>query len=185
MSLHRVLRSVFERLQEHERRLAGGHWVGKTTHVDAEKHLIRMALGKDDDGAEVLSPWIPVAQAAGALKLHSMPSVGQVMVARSEAGDLEQGVAEPYHWTDDNPSPSQNGGEHKLTFGDVTITLVAGGLTFQVGDTTVEISGGKLEVHTEEFVTRGASLKHNEKEIGDTHRHSGVEPGGANTNVPV
>ncbi|MER9961639.1 hypothetical protein NKJ72_11840 [Mesorhizobium sp. M0045] len=185
MSLHRVLRSVFERLQEHERRLAGGHWVGKVKQVDAEKHLIRMVLGKDDDGADVLSPWVPVGQVAGALKLHSMPSVDQVMVIRSEAGDLEQGMAEPYHWTDENPSPSQDGGEHKLTFGDVTITLVSGGLKFQVGDTTVEISGSKLSVQADEFVTHGASMKHNDKEIGDTHKHGGVESGGSDTDVPV
>ncbi|TIR24027.1 MAG: hypothetical protein E5X34_13310 [Mesorhizobium sp.] len=185
MSFSRILRSVFERLQEHERRLAGSQWTGKVKQVDAQKHLIRMVLGKDDDGADVLSPWLPVGQVAGALKLHSMPSVGQVVAVRAEGGDLEQGIVEPYHWSDENPSPSQNANEHKLTFGNVTITLVDGSLKFQVGGTTVEVTDGKLEVHTNEFVTHGSSLKHNTKEIGDTHKHGGVVPGGSDTDVPV
>ncbi|RWC91652.1 MAG: hypothetical protein EOS72_03075 [Mesorhizobium sp.] len=185
MSISRILRSVFERLQEQERRLAGGQWTGQVNQVDAQKHVIRMVLGQDDDGNDVLSPWLPVGQVAGALKLHSMPSVGQVVSARSEGGDLEQAIIEPYHWTDENPSPSQNADEHKLTFGNITVTMVDGSLKFQVGGTTVEITGSKLEVHTDEFVTHGSSLKHNDKEIGDTHKHSGVEQGGSDTDVPV
>ncbi|RWM29406.1 phage baseplate assembly protein V [Mesorhizobium sp.] len=185
MSISRIMRSIFERLQEHERRLAGSQWTGKVKQVDDQKHVVRVVLGQDEDGGDVLSPWVPVGQIAGALKLHSMPSVGQVVSIRSEAGDLEQGVVESYHWTDENPSPSQNAAEHKLTFGIVTITLVDGSLKFQVGGTSIEVTDGKLEVHTNEFVTHGSSLKHNDKEIGDTHKHGGVEPGGSDTDVPV
>jgi hypothetical protein len=152
MSIARIMRSIYERLGEHERRLAGSQWVGKVTHVDTEKHLIRIALGKDDDGGKVLSPWVPVAQVAGALKLHSLPSVGQVMAVRSEAGDIEQGVAEPYHWTEDNPSPSDKGDEHIMTFGDVRIELRGDEIVINVprlfvkcGGTTFELTGGGLK----------------------------------------
>ncbi|TIS37507.1 hypothetical protein [Mesorhizobium sp.] len=185
MSVARILRSIFERLQEHERRLAGSQWTGKVKQVDAAKHVVRIVLGKDDDGAEVLSPWLPVGQVAGALKLHSLPSVGQVVSARAEAGDLEQAVIQPFHWTDENPSPSQDANEHVMTFGDVKITLISGGLKFEVGGTTVEFTGTKVRVQTDEFETHGSSLKHNDKEIGSTHKHGGVEPGGSDTDVPV
>lgn len=185
MSLHRVMRSIFERLQEHERRLAGTHWTGKVKAVDAQKHLVRLLLGKDDDGGEVLSPWVPIAQIAGALKLHSMPSIDQVMSIRSESGDIAQGVAEPYHWTDENPSPSQDQAEHVLTFGDVRITLIAGGVTFKVGGTTVEISDGAVKINSDLIAMVGESVTHNDHEIGDDHKHTNVETGGGLSGPPV
>lgn len=152
MSIYRILRSLFERLGEHERRLAGSQWVGKVHQVDADKHQVRVVLGKDDDGEKVLSPWVPVGQTAGALKLHSLPSVGQVMEIRSEAGDLEQGAAHPYHWTEENPSPSKNGDEHVMTFGDVKIEVRGNEIVVNVprlfvkcGGTTLELTGGGLK----------------------------------------
>lgn len=184
MSLHRALRSIFERLQEHERRLAGSQWRGKVKEVDAGRHLVRVLLGKDDDGGEVLSPWLPINQPAGALKLHSMPSVGQTVSIRSEGGDIEQGVAEPFHWTDENPSPSSDAAEHVLTFGDVTITLVSGGLKFQVGDTTVEFTGSKVAITTETLEIDGESVKHNDKNVGHDHIHEGVDSGPDLTGPP-
>ena len=132
-----------ERLQEHERRLGGSELKGKVTHVDPAKQLCRIAIGVDEDGKPVLSPWRPYKQTAGAMKFHNPPSVGQPMVIRSETGDIDQGMAEPYRWNDDNPTPSTDGGTHKMTFGNVTVTVTGGQIEIDVGGTGVRISGGE------------------------------------------
>lgn len=176
--VNNALMAVFERLQEHERRLGGQELRGPVTHVDPAKKLCRVALGKDEDGNDVLSPWRPYKQTAGALKFHNPPSIGQSMILRSESGDLDQAVAEPYHWSDENPSPSDDGGTHKMTFGAVTATLTSDALVFDVGGVSVRISGDGLAV-------TGGQVTHNGHDIGDTHKHTEVEPGGGLSGPPA
>lgn len=173
----RHFRGLLSRVQEIERRLSGSAWNGKVAQVDAEKALVRHVLGKDPEGNDVLGPLIPVSQPAGAMKIHSLPSVGQTMTIRSVDGDLEQGVAHPYNWNKDNPSPSQNKDEHIMTFGDVTITVQGGGIVFSVGAVTVNISSDGLTVN-------GGQVQHNNKDIGSTHTHTGVIPGAGLTGTP-
>ncbi len=61
--------------------------------------------------------------------------------------------------------------------GDINITSAAsvnvtvGGVTFRVSADGVEITGGRVT--------------HNGKDIGDTHKHTGVTPGGGLTGVPA
>jgi len=184
MSQYTILRRIFERLSEHERRLAGTEVRGKVKQVDAVKKRVRIAIGKDEDGVDVLTPWVPYAQTAGRLKIHSVPSVGQAMSVRSETGDVEQGVAHPFHWTDDNASPSSSADEHILTLGSVTLKLVDDGLELTVGGTSVKITGSSFEVDADNVPIIGVSLTHNDKNIGHTHVHGGVEPGGADTDTP-
>lgn len=183
MSIHNAFRAIFERLQEIERRAAGAQWTGKVKHVDAEKHLIRLVLGKGEDG-EVLSPWLPVGQVAGKLKIHSMPSIGQVVTARAEGGDLEQAIIDPYHWTDENPSPSTDEDEHVLTLGSVRITLTAGGIKAEVGGTSVELTDGEMKLNSETIAATGTSMTHNSKRIDSEHRHKDVMVGSDLTGLP-
>lgn len=175
-----LFREIFEALQEQRRRLAGTEIKGKIPEggVDAAAKKIRVVIGKNPEGEDVLSPWVPVKQAAGALKLHSLPSVGQTMVIRSETGDVEQGVAEPFHWSEDNPSPSDKGDEHVLTFGAVTATIKADGIYLDVGGTTFKFSASGL-------AQEGGEITHNGKHIDDSHVHGGVVPGGGQSSVPA
>lgn len=170
--------TVLERLQEHERRIGGHELRGKVKEVDTKKQLARLVIGKDDDGNEVLSPWLPYKQTAGAVKFHNPPSVGQVMSVRSESGDIEQGLIEPFRWNDENASPSEAEDEHVLTFGDVTVTLTGGNVTFAIGGVTVVVSGGGVTVN-------GGQIVHDGRNIGSTHKHTGVEPGAALSGEPA
>jgi len=174
-----LLWEINERLQETNRRIAGLETRGKIPPggVDAEKKKVRIVIGKDPEGNDVLSPWVSVKQVAGALKLHSLPSEGQSLVIRSETGDLEQGVAEPFHWTDENPSPSDNAAEHVLTLGDVMVKLVAGGLTLTVGGVSFHFSA-------EGFTQSGGTIKHDGVTIDKSHNHTGVVPGGGLSGPP-
>lgn len=178
-SLVGMLRDVAERLQEQNRRLAGMEMRGKIPPggVDAATKKIRVVIGKDPDGADVLSPWVRVKQVAGALKLHSLPSEGQVMVIRSETGDIEQGVAEPYHWNDENPSPSDAADEHVLTFGDVKVTLRSDAIVIAIGGVTWTFDG-------QGWRQTSGTIKHDDIVIDRTHEHTGVTPGGGLTGPP-
>jgi len=143
-----AFRQVFETLQEHDRRIAGSEMRGKVTEVDTDKALVRVAIGKDADGNDVLSPWVPYKQTAGAMKFHNPPSVGQVMAVRSETGDIEQGLAEPFRWNDNNQAPSKAGNEHVLTLGSVTVTVTGDKVRIQVGGAYLELTAGGLTAKT-------------------------------------
>lgn len=174
---NRVLISILERLQEHDRRIGASNWRGKVTDVDPEKALARVELGKDEDGAIIKSPWLPYAQTAGALKAHIPPTVGQVMSMRGSSGDIEQGTLEASHWSDDNQSPSQDGGKNVITFGNVTVDLSGDGLTLSCGGVTWAFSGSG-------FTQTGGLISHDGKIIDKTHKHTGVIPGGGTTGTP-
>jgi phage baseplate assembly protein gpV len=172
-----VLRSIFSRIGEHERRLAGTHIRGKVTQVDTQKAMVRIAIGKDEDDQDVLSPWVPYKQTAGAMKFHNPPSVGQTMAIRSESGDVEQGTAEPFHWSDDNPANSTASDAHKMTFGSVTIDLTDGGLKLTCGGVTFDFTGSG-------FAQTGGTQTHDGHSVDKTHVHTDVVVGGDLTGPP-
>ena len=58
-----------------------------------------------------------------------------------------------------------------LTLDASGATIVAGGVTFKVTGSGVAITGG--------------TVTHDGKDIGKTHKHTGVTPGGALTGVPA
>ena len=176
-ALSPILRSIIARLQENDRRLAGGEVRGKVTEVNASEAWVRLEIGKDADGNPVLSPKVPYKQTAGALKLHNPPSVGQTMTIRSDSGDIEQGVAEAFHWSDDNPANSTDGEAHKLTFGDVTVDLSSGGLMLTVGGVTFNFTG-------DGFSQNGGQQKHDNHDVGVTHKHTEVVKGSDLTGPP-
>lgn len=173
-----VIRSIFGRLAEHERRIAGMNTPGKVVSVDHGAHKARFSIGKDVDGNDVLTPWLAYGQTAGALKIHNPPTVGQTMVLRSANGDIEQAVAEPLFWSDENPAISDDGSIRKIAFGDVAITLSSGGIEVSVAGTVFSFSG-------DGYAQEGGTVEHNTKNIGGDHKHSGVVPGGGNSGPPV
>lgn len=174
----RVLRQLIDRVVEAERRSAAQEMRGKVTDVDTVKARARIEIGKDDDGEPVKSPWIPYKQIAGSLKIHQPPVVGETMTMRSASGDVEQGVLEAFHWSDANPANSTDAQSNVMTFGSTKVTLGASSIDIEVGGVKVSFSGEGLAI-------TGGEVTHNEKDIGDTHLHTGVIPGGSNTGPPA
>ena len=139
----RDLVPLYERLSEHERRISGVEFKGRIT--DIAPPLARIEIGKDADGNPVKSPWLPYRQMAGAMKFHNPPSVGQLMVARAQDGDLEQGTLEPFQWSDDNPAPDDDPSVHKLTFGALTVTITTESAEIEVGGTSILLTPENLK----------------------------------------
>lgn len=182
MSEHLV--ELFRRVADLERKHANLVRHGTVHEVDPAKGKVRMKLGQGADGTPFLSPWVPYGQVAGGLKVHAPPTVGQQMTMFSPGGDFRQAVAMPMTWSDSNSSPSSKGDENVLTFGDVRIEIKGG---------KVKISAPEIELvaggHSQKLTGAGTTftsgqIKHDEKNIGKTHTHRDVMPGGGNTGVP-
>ena len=151
-SIPQELARIARRMADLERRLENSVRHGAVKEVDAERQRVRLAIGKGPDGTEQLSPWIPYAQQAGALKVHTPPSVGQNMTAFSPGGDLEQAMALPMTWNDGNASPSSSADENVMTFGDSKveirgdeIVVTVPRLFIKCGGTTLELTEGGLK----------------------------------------
>ena len=174
----RELVELASRVAELERKVSGQMRHGTVEEVDAAKQIVRLKFGEDVDGKPFLSPWIPYAQVAAALKVHTPPSKGQQFTSLSPGGDWQQAVALPLTWSDQNPSPSDKGDENVLMFGNVRLTVKDDLTEIKVGDVVVKVSGEGVAI-------TGGKVTHDGRNIGSTHIHGGVVPGGGLTDVPA
>lgn len=175
------MRAIIElaaRVAELERRFAGMVRHGTVAEVDPSAGRVRVKLGQATGGGDLLSPWVPYSQLAGALKAHTPPAVGQQFSILSPSGDWRQAVALPLTWSEGNPSPSGAGDENVVTYGDAKLTLKADSLTVQIGGVSLEISADGVAI-------TGGKVTHNGKNIGSTHIHGGVATGPAKTAPPA
>ncbi|MFN4098152.1 MAG: hypothetical protein ACK4GT_00110 [Pararhodobacter sp.] len=139
--------------------------VGPVEELDARKGY-RIKLGDGPDGP-YLSPWYPHPESGGATKTWAPLSKGQVVGMINPTGDPRQGILVRGGFSGENGPPSEDIEANIFTFGGVSLTVKGGKLTIE----------GDVQIN-------GASLRHNEKEVGDTHRHTDVMPGGALTGEP-
>lgn len=167
-----AIRALAQKIAELERKIAAAHRQGVVSVVDPAQGLVRLDLG---DG--MLSPWVPYVQAAGALKVHSPPSPGQIMTIMSPSGETAQGFAVALSFGAGNESPSTAGDEHVLTFGAVRIELTAEGVMISAGGVTLTVSAAGVAV-------TGGHVTHDGTNIGASHRHGGVDRGSSNTDAP-
>jgi len=141
----RELVEAVARVAELERRVAGMVRHGTVEQVDPQKQRVRLRLGGTDD-KPFIGPWVPYAQIAGALKVHTPPSVGQQMTLLSPTGDPRQAVALPMTWSNQNAAPSDKGDEHVLTFGSCRIELRGNEIIVKVPRLFVECDGSTFEL---------------------------------------
>jgi len=97
-------------------------------------------------------------------------------------------------WSDQNKSPSSNGDENVLTYGNVKATIKDDLTQVDVGGTVLEVTSGHVkitvggvtvEISGEGVAITGGMVTHDGKNIGSTHIHGGVVPGGGLTDVPA
>lgn len=193
MAIHELV-ELASRIAELERRFSGTMRHGTVAEVDAGKQIVRLNLGKDVEGKPFLSPWIPYAQIAGALKVHTPPSRGQQFTMLSPTGDWQQAIALPMTWSDQNQSPSGNGDENVLTYGNIRATIKddltqvhVGGTKFEITSSHVRITvaGVSVEITDGGVAITGGKITHDGKNIGSTHIHGGVVRGGDLTDEPA
>ena len=165
--LTRELRSIYKSVDDLGRRLAASHITGKVAEIDGNR--VRLQLQeKGAGGKPFLSPWVQLQEAAGATGTRMPVKVGDPMRLFSPHGELgPQSLAIRDGYTDSAQSPAK-GQEMAIAFGGCALRMEGGLITLE----------GKVEV-------KGAQLTHNGVNVGDDHKHKGVEPGGGLTDVPV
>jgi len=159
---------------------------GKVAEVDPKEQWVRLDFGEATGGGKFLSPKIPYAQVAGALKLHSPPSVGQQMSMMAPGGDWQQAVAVPFTWSNDNTSPNDQGDQHQMTFGSADILLKSDSLKMTIGSSvlfmeeekvTLTVGGNTWTFDANGLEQEGGHTIVNSKHIDEHHTHNDVMPG--------
>lgn len=130
------------------------------------------------DAHGLMSKKIPWLQRSGSIREWTPVTKDERVLLISPTGEPGRGLILPGGYTDKFPKPHNKGGEKRVTIGDVSITQTGSALVIKAGGVTVEISGAGLKVS-------GGVVEHDGKNIGKDHKHGGVEPGGAITDVPV
>lgn len=182
------IRHMQLRLAELERRDRNRSRIGTVTEVDPSKGLARVDIGPEQS-MPMLTGWIPwQEQASGAAKTHWPPSVGQQVRVRSQNGDMTDAEIELSLPSDVNNRTSRKGDEYVICdVGAARVFVDNGGslVEARVGGSYIRIEEGLITIHADDVFISGGSLRHNEKNVGDTHVHGGVYPGPANTDVPA
>ncbi|WP_282046307.1 baseplate assembly protein [Roseibium album] len=163
--------------------------VGPVAAVDPEKGY-RLNLGEGENGP-LLSPWLPHPESGGQSQSWMPLSEGQVVAVISPNGDMRQGLLLRSGFTDANQPPSMDLLANVLKAFGITITMKDGVLTI---DGNIKVNGdveinGDVTIEGDFKVTGDVNfhdghVEHNGTNIGDTHVHGGVTPGGADTDVP-
>lgn len=135
MAIKEIVELV-SRVTELERRVSGLMRHGTVADIDMAMFRVRLDLGPAHGGGKFLSPWIPYAQVAGKLRVHTPPEIGQQFTMISPTGDFQQAVAVPLHWSDMFESPSERKDENIITYGDVRIELREEEIVFKIGPMT-------------------------------------------------
>jgi len=112
---------VERKLADLERRARNRRRTGVVTVVDTAKGLARVKIG--DGERPFISPWVPWKEiAAGGIKSHIPPTVGQQVDIVSESGDLTDGVIDFSTPSDANPRP-HDGADAVITKGSVRLFI--------------------------------------------------------------
>lgn len=146
---------------------------GPVAEVDKAKGY-RIRLGGSDE-KPFLSPWYPHPETG---KTSVPLKVGQVVGIINPSGDPRKGFLLRGGYSADHASPNEDMAANVFSDAGVTVKVANGALTIAAGGVTVEISGAGLTVN-------GGEVRHNDKDIGESHRHGGVVHGGEITEVPV
>jgi len=170
----KLLQDLLIQTADLHRRLENVVHIGPVTDVDPVQ------------GNQVKSPWLPHPESGGTVSTWMPLSLGQIVASLAPAGDPEMAFLVRAGFSTANPPPSGDLGEVVLlNMGDVRISATSAGITLKVGASTVSITADSI-THTAATVHNvGASLLHNDKNVGDTHTHGGVTPGGSPTAVPT
>jgi len=149
---------------------------GVVRERDSEKGY-RVSLGKDDEGNELLSPWIPHPENG---KTSVPLKVGQPVAIASAGGDLRQAGLIPVGYSDDHPTPNQNLDANVFDDAGVRVEVVDSEALI-VGD--VKIIGNVTIIGNTDFLE--GYVKSSGKKIDHSHRHSEVIKGPDKTGTPV
>lgn len=118
---------LYRRTAELERRGRNRKRTGTVKELDLAKGLARVEFEGGD--RPYVGPWMPWKEvAAGGIKTHIPPTIGEQVDVVSENGELSDGIIDMSTPSNANPRP-HDGPEGVITMGDVRITIADGRAT--------------------------------------------------------
>ena len=121
------LRILHRKVHQAEGRLARTVLTGKVKpgSQDLGTRTVRLVLGTNDQGEEILSPPVRWQQpGAGTFKVHATPADHEQMTLLSPSGTIGEGSEAVWGtYDDDHAPPSREADEAVLTFGDTRLTF--------------------------------------------------------------
>jgi len=185
-----------------ERRLSNQIVIGKISQIDHKRARYRVKFGN------IETDWLPDTQSrSGRTKVWEGRDIGEQVIISSPCGDMAQGVILGSIHTDATQA-GDNGAHHRVIYPDGTVIdyddeknaysmRVAQGGSFELvigGGVSISAKAGKLVINAPEGIELQSSgnvliksldLIHNQKSVGDEHRHLDVVAGPDITGVPV
>ena len=145
-------------IEELRRRDRNRKRTGEINEIDLEKGLARVVF-EERDGKKYLGPWMPWKEiAAGGIKTHIPPTIGEQVDVVSESGDLTDGVIDMSTPSNQNQRP-HNGPEAVMAMGTTRIV---------VAEDTVRITSGKIVLEGEVHLgAEGGKLVHRKGDDDD------------------
>lgn len=166
------LRRHIARLEAAERRMSMMLIPGKVGPVDAERRRLRLKIGKNAKGQDVLGPWVRWQEAGvGQLSIHSEPGADEQMMMISLSGTVGAGsIALPATFDQDHASPSKASDLTLFARGETQIEMKGNQLVFRAGGCTAVLSA-------EGWKTISGGVWHDDVYIGKNHTHTKVKEG--------
>ncbi|PZU95567.1 MAG: hypothetical protein DI527_00735 [Chelatococcus sp.] len=152
-----IFTRLVARIARIERRVVNGvrHGTVEPGSLDLTNKTVRLRIGGTDE-KPLLSPPVRYAQHAGKFKLHLPPSDGQQMTLLSPTGDFKQGLAIPFGWGGENPSPSDKDDEAVFTIGSTKFLVKGDEVFVQRGEQTFHLKpSGEVHVKGSKIVLDG------------------------------
>lgn len=175
----RTIMNLSARIEDVSRRQASMILSGPVAEIDGNR--VRLQLGTADEatGKPFLSPWVQLQDAAGATGTHFPVKVGDPMRLLSPNGEIgPASLAVRDSHTKDAPNPAEQNSDFVIAYGGGSIVMRDGEVILSGGGASVRLAGGDIDLIS-------GNLRHNDRNVGDTHKHGGVIPGSSNTKEPI
>lgn len=173
----REFRSIYKSLDDLQRRVANSVLSGKVAEIDGKRIRLELLPHDSRTGKPFLSPWVQLQEAAGVTTSNTPVRKGDPMRLLSPNGEIgPQSLAIRDSHTSELPNPAHEN-EFVLGHDGAAIRMSGKALILELGDTKITLADGRIATQSDE-------LTHNEKNVGDTHVHGGIDPGNSDTSTP-
>lgn len=151
---------------------------------------VEVTLADDGDDGPVETPELRLinttGKRGGGVSKFTKLGVGDPVLVVSPDGDVTtaSGVM-PWVDSEDDPAPGAAETDGDVTeCGNAKIEVKDGMIRLTVGASVITMSAGGITINGQSIAATGASLTHNTRNIGSSHTHGGITPGGARTDIP-
>ncbi|MCT7668177.1 phage baseplate protein [Shinella kummerowiae] len=171
----RAIAREFQRLHklsdDLDRRMASMMLSGQVAEIDGDRVRLEILPEDSRTGKPFLSPWVQVQEAAGQTGTHFPVKKGDPMRLMSPNGELgPQSLAVRDGYTADAANPSEQKQKQLVIGNDGPVLIKGSAIVFE--------ASGTVNV-------KSAGLTHNDVNVGETHKHTDVLPGGGLSGPPA